>query len=404
MNHSFSFKTELGFVLMLIGVQLGTAIRNIFYVELVNVLMILSLFLVCNYKNFFHFHFPSWNIYFKWIVFFNLVEVLYLSFQPTLVSIFLQYHLYQIFAIILLSTQNKNLSINNLPTILLISSAIIALVVGYQSTNGFTGIYTENVFYNEETDSSGLSKGGDKITMGRALLLCIVTCIVLFFKKKCYPLICFCLIVLSFIGLFMFGTRASMVCAFICLLVYIGKKYGFSVFVSRKNCIVLGLIVFCIIGSYFLFPFIHERIDTYAEGTLRGIYTMLGSHKYGVDPSTITRYYTLNKAMSFWNDGNFTIIKMLFGNGYFPFYIDVPIVQAFYDFGCFGFIYFFIMICLPIKYIAKKTNESAILIIQLFAIHYLLDQFYCALPYYHFQFIPLILLLFFQKNNRKNFV
>lgn len=234
MKSQFTIKAELGFVLMLIGVQLGTAIRNVFHIELVNLLMVLSFLFVIDYRNLSRLRFPSWNKGFKWIIIFDIVEFIYLIFNFGAISEFLQYHLYLLFIIIAISTQTKDLHINRLPIFLFITTAFISITVGYQATQGFSGIYTENVFYNETTNSSGLAEGGDKITMGRALLLCIISCIVFFFKGKYFPIICSGLIAVSFIGLFMFGTRASMACAFLCLFLYIGKKYGFNIFASQK--------------------------------------------------------------------------------------------------------------------------------------------------------------------------
>ena len=396
----FSLKTELGFMLAIIGVQLGTAIRNVFHIEMVNLLMTLSVVLTCNLVNLCQMRFPSWNRFFGWIIFFNVVELTYLCFHSKVIPDFLQFHLYLICLILAISTQQRGLHIRNLSFFIFIASAFITIVTGYQVTNGFTGLYMENILYDSETGTFGLAEGGDKITIGRALLLCIISCFVLFFKRKYFPILCIILIAFAFVGLFMFSTRASIACAFLCLFIYLGKKYGFNIFASKKLKLVLLLVLFIVLGLYFSDSYVQENLDTYTEGLLRGVFTMLGSNEYGTDASTITRYYTMQKAFSFWNAQNFSIITMIVGHGYFPFYIDVPVIQAFYDFGCWGFLYFFIMVLLPIRYIMKRTDNDAIIIIQLFAVQYLLDQFYCALPYQHFQFMQFILLLFFYYNNR----
>lgn len=399
----FPLRVEIGFMLMIVGVQFGTALRNVLHVEMVNIFMMLSVLLVCNGTNLYRMKFPSWNRYFGLIILFNAVELFYLMFNSEAISETLQYHLFLICSILAISTQNRNLNTRYLSYIIFIAAAFITIVIGYQVTNGFTGLYLENVLYDSETGTFGLSEGGDKITLGRAMLLCIVSCIVFFKKKKYYLILCSGLIALSFIGLFMFSTRASIVCAVLCLFIYLGKKYGFDIFTTPKLVLSIFIVFVTVSVLYLLNPYVQASLDHFLTGTLRGIFTMFGSDEYGTDASTITRYYTMQRAFSFWEDENFSIITMLVGHGYFPFYIDVPIIQAFYDFGCWGFLYFFIMIILPVKYIMKHTCNDAIIIIQLFAVQYLLDQFYCALPYYHFQFMPLVLLLFFYSNNKGNY-
>lgn len=400
---NFSIRTEIGFMLMIVGVQFGTAIRNVFHVEMVNIFMILSVLLICNVANLYHLKFPSWNRYFGLIILFNFVELFYLMFNSDVASETLQYHLYLIASILAISTQNRNLNIRYLSYIIFAVAGFITMVIGYQVTNGFIGVFLENVLYDSETGTFGLAEGGDKITLGRAMLLCIVSCFVFFLKRKYFPILCSGLIALSFIGLFMFSTRASIGCAFLCLFLYLGKKYGFNIFASKRLKLILGVVFILVLGLYVSDTYIQESLDNFVTGTLRGVFTMFGSNEYGIDESTITRYHTMKKAFSFWNAENFSIITMIFGHGYFPFYIDVPVIQAFYDFGCWGFLYFFIMIVLSARYIMKHTHNDAIMIIQLFAVQYLLDQFYCALPYYHFQFMPLVLLLFFYSNNKENF-
>lgn len=399
----FPLRVEFGFMLMIVGVQLGTALRNVFHVEIVNAFMVLSILLICNSSNLYRMKFPSWNRYFGLIILFNAVELFYLMFNSKVISETLQYHLYLICSILAISTQNRNMNIRYLSHIIFIAAAFITIVIGYQVTNGFTGLYLENVLYDSETGTFGLAEGGDKITLGRALLLCIISCFVFFSKRKLFPALCIILIAISFVGLFMFSTRASIGCAVLCLFIYLRKQYGFNIFATKKLVIVIFIAIAVVIMLYLSNSYVQASLDHFVTSMLQGIFSMFGSKEYGTDASTITRYYTIQKAFSFWDARNFSFITMIIGHGYFPYYIDVPVLQAFYDFGIWGFLYCYIMLVLPIKFIAKHSYNEAIIIIQLFAVQYLLDQFYCALPYYHYQFMPLILLLFFCSNNKKNY-
>lgn len=402
----FSLYNEIGFVLMLIGVQFGTAIRNVWGIELVNVIMATSVLLTVDYKNLVSFKFPSYSKFFALLWIFQIIELFYAAYCTRNVTQYIYMHQYLLAITFSLSTQTPNRHFHYLDRLFLYSSGFIAVVVAYQATMGFTGLYTENIFYNEYIGHSQMEEGGDKITMGRALLFSIICAIVYKTHYKFEYLVRILIVVFAFLGLFMFNTRASIVTAIICLVMYYYKKVTYNYGIEVKNPLLKNFFfpVFITFSfflfSYYTIDYVHVTIDHLYESLTRGIFTYWGDYSMGEDESTSYRYKTIQKILT----DQYSFKDILFGKGYYTIYIDIPMFQAFYDFGLWGILYFLILGYWPVKYVVKmNTKQIPVMMVLLFSIQYLFDQLYCGLPYFFFQFMPIILLVFFYNNNKNNY-
>lgn len=409
----FSSLSEFSFALMLIGVQFGTAIRNVFpTIEIVNFLMAMSFILSVDYKSVKRLRLPSWNKSFALFSFFFLITLLYLLVIPSpsskLNNQILPMQLYLLTVIFSLSTHEKNKTLSNLDRYLFYIAAFVNFVVLYQVTKGFTGIYLENVFYNALDDANNMAEGGDKITIGRALFLSFITTLVYRSKNKLERLIKPLLIVGSFLGLFMFNTRSSIAICVLSIGLYYWYHYttkGKSNFLNIPRYI-YTITIFILIGGLIYFYFSNEvfkfMIDKVSTNIWNGISSYFGSSS--IDPSASNRRLSIEYFID--HESNATLFQLFFGHGFIPFFLDIPILQAIYDLGIFiFFLYLIILIYYPIKFIfIKKSEISHIIILQLFAFHYLLDQLYAGAPYWSFQFMPIILLCFIDKNNSQLFI
>lgn len=89
---------------------------------------------------------------------------------------------------------------------------------------------------------------------------------------------------------------------------------------------------------------------------------------------------------------DFSIPNLLFGFAeYMKYYVDIPVLQSIYDTGIFfSAIYFYFTIFIPAKYLffykGKLTPYQ--LFTLLFSFQYLLDQFYCGIPYTYYMWTP----------------
>lgn len=379
---------------MLVGVQFGTAIRNVFHVELVNFIMFLSAILISNFKNVINFHYPSWNRNYFLLLILQILFIVGFFTSPFVKIDLLFFHLYIITMIFALSSCSNRETTDNFKFILFGICTFILLSIAYQVTIGFSGIFGSSAILQDNGEVE-LNEGGDKITLGRALLLVNLACIVYFRESRLIRYLSFLIIPLSFICLFTFSSRSPMAITVLALFVFLlfksnQRKKG----ILNVNTLFIFIILFL---AYIFIPYLKEEVDRFSESILIGVLTLFGDNSMGVDASTVYRNDMVNQMLSRYN-AEFNLFVLLFGNGYYSYYIDIPVIQAFTDMGIFVFfLYVIIMVLLPIRYIVKKCTNSTVILIQLFAMQYLLDQFVCESPYNFFQYMPLMLLMHFQK-------
>lgn len=373
--------------------------------------MLLSFLFATDFNNILKLKLPSANKYFLAVFLFNFISFLYLIINPSdkypeLNSQIFFMQLY-IFAILFaLSTQSKNKVPINLDRYLFYISAFINLVILYQVTKGFTGLYLENVFFNELGGNNSMSQGGDKITMGRALYLSFITTIVYKCRNKIDLFIKPLLIISAFLGLYMFNTRSSIVICFISLILlyhWSSKEVNNPTLRIRQKLFWLFGLTLSIILVYFYISndFLYNLVNIVVSNIKNGITSYFSNSS--IDESASVRRISWKFFLSGFASSN--LLQIIFGHGFISYFFDFPVLQAFFDLGILVFlIYLVTLIYLPIRFIiVAKSNNRSIIIIQLFALHYLFDQLYAGMPYWSFQFMPIILLCFFYKNNRQLF-
>lgn len=393
----FSVKNEIGFILGIVGVQFATVLRNIFpAINLVQFTMILSILLVTNFRNLKKFQFPSFSIILGLFIYLQL----YMLFVNCCSLINVKYVLYQSYVIcfiLAISTQSKFKHFRYFDKILFFVVMLISIVVVYQGTGGFTSfnMYSE-YFYKGDIEENGLEQGGDKITLGRALGLGVI--LALCGDLSMMPILKIFQIFLSLVGLILFSTRAVLLMCpiyFIIKFFYYDKRNILYFMTSFKLFVLTLLCIFSIF--YFLGDFFYPII----ESIYKAIGTMLwGNTSLGGDISAEGRFNTIAKTIECFYSAN--LFELIWGQGHY-FYVDVPILQAFHDFGLIGGgLYFYLMILLPFQLVFKlhDIGENQIQILQLFVLQYMADQFYCGEPYYFFHFMPIVLLCFVVSNQK----
>lgn len=408
---NYTFANELGFALALIGIQLGTAIRNVIPMfDLGYFFMFLSILFVADYKNLFSGKISNFGgiglflaLLFQIISFFYLVlsTSTNVDFTPGKLVLMEAY----VIAFIIMLLTNKRTEFRNFDRILFYLTGFINIVILYQVTKGFTGIYLENVFLDPDTGLSSMAHGGDKITMGRALLLNVICCIVYEHKNRYEFWIRVLFPAFAFLSLFMFNTRSSMVMCFICFFVYLWKqsKILHKPFLNIKYVGYLLLLILFILIMYLTIPVIGELIDIVFNNISSGVFGFFGKtsdSQIEMDSSSEFRYQSMLIFRNSLSDG---ILYLLFGHGMLHVFFDFPIIQCFYDMGVIVFaIYAYVLLLCPIKMVfGYLTSSKFIIIIQLLAIQYFFDQFYCGIPYWSFQFMPIVLILYFCKKKEK---
>lgn len=396
----FENRVEIGIALLIVGMQFGTAIKNVLGgLDLVNFIMILSCVLIINYKNLFCLRFPRFNLLSVILIIFQLLMFIYGIVCKSENYTFFLYNFYIIFIIIGLFTQEKQLQYNKFFKYMFFICGFISLVIFWQATDSGTRFITSY----HETGKLWLKFGGDPITMPRVLEIDIIINLLYQTKNSIEKILRVFFTFTSIIGLLSFSNRATIIITIIvvCIYLYIYQKKKLKK--TLKTYLLISIVIFIsIIALLILYKcnrYFYTQINTLTNSIKVGVSTFLGKETNSIDLSAQNRVLMRRKIFNIMKT-NFGIINCLIGYGYNKYYIDMPILQAFFDGGFLGlFLYGFYTLYIPLKEQFNKKNTTFIMFIKLFSIQTILDQFYCGLPYYFFFFIPAILILFAKPYN-----
>ncbi len=400
------FRYSIGLVFVFIGMQLNTGIKNLIPgLDIVGIIMLVSVLCLIDYDNLCKIKFYKNGVALGIVLVFQLLLVLYSLACDNHTPQLLIYHGYLIALILALMTQSITPKFEKFPAVFFYLNGFIALIVLYQATDGFSRL----VVSFDNTGKLWLSEGGDPITMSRTLVMAIIS--VFIYKKKNIPVMVIkCIIVIaSWIGLFSFGNRATILGAII-----VSILGSISVESQDKNqkkfqrWLIKFLMMLVVIYVVFTNEYVSNKLIHFSDNLVIGIKTYFGDFSSGVDASTSTRHMLRGQVIKDFNS-RFGIMTMLFGLGYYYIYLDIPLMQAFIDLGCIGFVfYMFCVLVYPLKYYYRcfvkriKTDNVVVWTIVLISIQSSLDQLYCGLPYYYFLWTPSIMLMFFDWHRRKN--
>lgn len=387
----------IGLVLVFIGMQFGTAIRNVApALEIVNIIMAVSIVLLIDYRGVKELKI---NVKLFAILCFQIWLLILALFSKNATNQLIVFHLYLIAFIIALNSNTRYCKFESFGRFIFLISGFISLVIVYQATLGFKGLQLSY----EGTSKLWLSQGGDPITLARGLGINIIAC--LFYKKKNrIEIIAAGIFALTdIIGLFSFRNRSVLLCSFVIFVIWYFKYYTKSI--SANKILISAISVMVVVIALYKIPYFSIKIKSTVDAMLSGIGTLLNLNVNGVDSSAQTRVSILENLRSTFN--HHFIRNLFFGLGYNFTYVDRPVIQMFYDNGIFAFIvYAYINLWVPIKYIFKtifcRVNyNDAWLIVVFISLQNVFDQFLTGLPYYYFLWTPAIFMVFSITNSKK---
>lgn len=396
LNNFVQLKNAFGLVLALIGVQFGTALRNIFpSINLVNVFMVLSVFLIIDYNKLFFCKLDYKKMFFASpfviiLLFFLIGSILSNDYE------YIFYHFYLIALLFAVGT-NSSLLENKyfIPTFSIVGSIII-LVVFYQATYGFTDFSIQKSYTG--TGKLWLSEGGDPITIPRSIVYSSFAIMSFTPRKKTnkitvMPSICKLLfMILALFDLFAFSNRSSIVFFMLGIGYFLMTNY-LRIKQKKKSLLCFFLLAIVVLLSIFFINY-KSTINSLFSSVSSAIKSLIGFNDS--DASGLTRYNIRSNILLYTNN-NLTIINLLFGFGYCFEYLDFPALQIFIDCGIIiGSIYVYVLMVKPfsfsLKSLSNKTITSEVKIMSMIFITTLFDQFYCGEPYYVFLWTPAIIL------------
>lgn len=388
-----AFLCELGIILVVIGMQLGTIIRNLIpSLELVDVFMLLSaLLILCAFSTKSIDSFP-YKLAFVCLLFYQIsmlvLSVIY-SYNTTRYNISCTaYHLYiPILAVCLISSHTCQINTTRLLRMMFYITGFIAVVL-------ITYTIPKNGSISDISGRLWLEEGGDPIALPRALIVYFIVQLLYksanLFELGLKVLFSSC----AAINLLAFNTRAVYIGLILVLIIGSVKKGKIATRTRNEIITVFAatfFVIFLVFILYFTNDFFGSKIDSIIENTQRGILSYFGSNEMGSDMSTSYRYEMRQTIFSDISK-EFSIPNLLFGFAeYMEYYVDIPILQSIYDTGLFfSAIYFYFTIFIPAKYLffykGKLTEYQ--LFVLLFSFQYLLDQFYCGIPYTYYMWTP----------------
>lgn len=387
----------IGLVLVFIGMQFGTAIRNVApKLESVNIIMAVSIVLLIDYRGLKELKI---NVKLFAILCFQIWLFILALFSKNATNQLIVFHLYLIAFIIALNSNTRYCKFESFGRVIFWISGFISLVIVYQATQGFKGLQLSY----EGTSKLWLSQGGDPITLARALGINIIAC--LFYKKKnrIEIIVTGIFALADIIGLFSFRNRSVLLCSFVIFVIWYFKYYTKSI--SANKILISAISVMVVVIALYKIPYFSIKIKSTVDAMLSGIGTLLNLNVNGVDSSAQTRVSILENLRSTFN--HHFIRNLFFGLGYNFTYVDRPVIQMFYDNGIFAFIaYAYLNLWVPIKYIFKtvfyRVNyNDAWLIVVFISLQSLFDQFLTGLPYFYFLWTPAIFMVFSITNSKK---
>lgn len=387
----------IGLVLVFIGMQFGTAIRNVApELESVNIIMAVSIVLLIDYRGLKELKI---NVKLFAILCFQIWLFILALFSKNATNQLIVFHLYLIAFIIALNSNTRYCKFESFGRVIFWISGFISLVIVYQATQGFKGLQLSY----EGTSKLWLSQGGDPITLARALGINIIAC--LFYKKKnrIEIIVTGIFALADIIGLFSFRNRSVLLCSFVIFVIWYFKYYTKSI--SANKILISAISVMVVVIALYKIPYFSIKIKSTVDAMLSGIGTLLNLNVNGVDSSAQTRVSILENLRSTFN--HHFIRNLFFGLGYNFTYVDRPVIQMFYDNGIFAFIaYAYLNLWVPIKYIFKtvfyRVNyNDAWLIVVFISLQSLFDQFLTGLPYFYFLWTPAIFMVFSITNSKK---
>lgn len=267
-------------------------------------------------------------------------------------------------------------------------SALISF--GLILQNGITsGNYMFNYLLATDENSTGVSRA----TMGAIGFVSVITALPVQPKTKWERIAKFSCIVAGVAVLGLATRRSVYLALFLALCLHI-RNIGFNqVLFSRTNMLKVlfagCLVVLVLYGVYTMNETVREIIQYAFQKMLAGLQTYLGLANN--DLAANMRRETIEMIPREYYSKS-TLIQFIFGRGYMAQWLDIPFMQAFWDLGLVGGIFYFgIMGILPVMHLLKPSKNTLVMFAQYNLCLALAESFANGAPYG--RFFALILLL-----------
>lgn len=186
---------------------------------------------------------------------------------------------------------------------------------------------------------------------------------------------------------------ASIACAFLHLRNSKGERSEYiDMERALKKLVVGGIGVIAFATIYSKSPDMQEFLDHSLDSLVNGLMTFLGMG--GTDMAASMRVASSSSVLNNYLY-NSNVKQIIFGRGYMTTWVDMPFIQAFWDFGALGGITFAVCgFLIPVRYLVKKAETQGCRAAQYLALKTMADSVASGYPYGCFFNIVLMIVMF----------
>ena len=375
--------------LIIVGAALGMYMNFYFgNIGWNNILMMIALLLLPNWRNLAKFRLPFVNKIFIFIIIFQFLCITYMVVGGTIDPSGLIFMLFTVFMLIGIMSQNNGdmpLSKVILYAWLLgwicLSFCVTCVVSGdyyVDYVKGHSGTGSENILVD--------------LTMAGNIYTFIITCLFYLNSSGYRRTLAIIGIIIGLIAIITLGKRTPLLITLIVFAWYVSKFHTVSRKVRKRTLLLVIGLVLLIVGLIQI-PGFSDQFLLVWNRSIDGISDMLnGTTTTGL--AAVERYKRREWAISY-IDNEFSTFNYIFGAGYMTHWLDAPLLQAYLDIGIMGFCsYLYFVIVKPLKVSFSKLSYNHVVFWGCTLNFYnIFSSLNSGTPYGHIRWIPLIVLI-----------
>lgn len=395
-------KKSFGLCLVVLGVYLGNFIRVISGINIVNLLMILAILLLVDYKNIFKLKFPSLSPMLFFLLVSQIIIVIYNVYSDYKMEYVMLF--YSIAIIGGLASINKKVQMDKFIFYLFYLSCICVAIAFYSFTggSGVVDVYqaASDIVKNTEQDGKSMA-----FVYPNTALINAFSSLCMLKEKIKYRKFIPILILFDLFFILACGKRTPLITLIFCIIYYYWEtnqlKFEYRSIIKLFANLLLMLILFVFANNIEL---IHSFVESSIEKINAGVSILMNMDSGIYDESAETRIQIRQQMKSIFD--NFSWYNYILGYGIFS-YGDQPLLQSLLDMGLVGvFVYVYCILLFPLRYIFKKEKKRGLLFFTFMSIGNILTCMSAGMPYGYLLYYPIAGLIFFSfrktEPNKKN--
>lgn len=385
-NQKKEWRYELGLVLCICGISLGGLLKTILGINnsMISIFIaFISIWLLFDLNNFKELRFLPKSVFFVFLYSaYTIVLALFSRAGIWESTVGIIYQLAYFLQIVLLWSVKDKFDTKKFQSINfwicgLASCVALLIIVQHGSVNSL------GVLMPETDTARQVSRATTAL-----IAFCGLTATLVYAKKNLFGQICKIVFSICAIAVLLISTRRSaLIAGIVCVILYFRNRWANRITNRKVFLNILGALIAAVV----LFAIVHKTNTMVQEVINRGLESVTkGLRAYiGVDYDMAVSYRrarieTIPNEYLY----NSTVMQFLFGRGYNTDWLDVPFLQAFWDMGLLGGIWFLLIQgIIPFTHVLRKTSNGALLWARFGVVLTIVQNFANGTPYGGFIYI-----------------